>query len=95
MPFTPVEVSLRFRRTRLAWNSFCCRTLLVTAAVALVTSFQPTPAGAALISYDGFVVGAGPGDYLAGDENAGTNVLGGQNPATGPTAFYRPGCRCP
>lgn len=46
------------------------------------------PAGAALLAYDPFTVGAGPADYVAGDEGAGTDVLGGQNPATGPTAFY-------
>lgn len=38
--------------------------------------------------YDPFTVGVGPADYAAGDEVAGTNLLGGQNPATGPTAFY-------
>jgi hypothetical protein len=46
------------------------------------------PAGAALLAYDPFSVGAGPGDYLAGDEISGTNVIGGQNPSIGPTAFY-------
>ena len=88
LPFTPVEVPLRFRRTRLAWNSFCCRTLVVTAAVTLVTTFQPTPAVAGLLAYDGFGISGGPADYIAGDDSTGTNVLGGQNPATGPTAFY-------
>ncbi len=34
------------------------------------------------------MIGAGPADYVAGDEVAGTGVLGGQNPATGPTPFY-------
>jgi hypothetical protein len=91
MPFTPVKVALRFRRIRLARNPFCCRTLVVTAAVALVTTFQPTPAVAGLLAYDGFGVSGGPADYLAGDDSTGTNVLGGQNPATGPTAFYSGG----
>jgi hypothetical protein len=49
------------------------------------------PADAALLVYDPFTTGAGPGDYLAGDDYAGVNVLGGQNPATGPTAFYAGG----
>jgi len=30
----------------------------------------------------------GPGGYLAGNDSTGTNVLGGQNPAIGPTPFY-------
>jgi len=34
------------------------------------------------------MIGAGPADYVAGDEGTGTGVLGGQNPATGPTPFY-------
>ena len=46
------------------------------------------PAGATLLAYDPFAVGAGPADYVAGDEVAGTGLLGGQNPATGPTPFY-------
>ena len=46
------------------------------------------PAGAYLLTYDPFTVGAGPADYTAGDENAETDLLGGQNPATGPAAFY-------
>lgn len=45
------------------------------------------PANSALLVYDPFTVGVGPADYLAGDEDAGTNLLGGQNPATAP-AFY-------
>lgn len=78
-PFTPI---------RRAWNYSSCRTFVLAAVVVLATAFQPRPVGAALLSYDGFAVGGGPGDYLAGDENAGTNLLGGQNPAAGPTAFY-------
>lgn len=44
----------------------------------------------ALLAYDPFLVGANPaaGEYLAGNEDAGTNVLGGQNPTIGPTPFY-------
>jgi len=34
---------------------------------------------------------SGTGCYLAGDEDAGTNVLGGQNPAIGPQPFYNGG----
>jgi hypothetical protein len=59
--------------------------------VVLFASQLVAPAGAALLAYDPFTVGAGPADYAAGDEDAGTNVLGGQNPATGPTAFYNGG----
>jgi len=44
-----------------------------------------------LILYDPFNVGAGPTEYLAGDDSLGTNVLGGQNPASAPTAFYAGG----
>jgi hypothetical protein len=61
--------------------------MLAGAAALLITQF-PLPAGAALLVYEPFTVGGGPADYQAGDEDAGTNVLGGQNPATGPTAFY-------
>src|SRR5688572_22993475 len=69
-------------------NLFRSRVLVVTAAVALVTAFHPLPAPAALLAYDGFGVGGGPADYLVGDDSLGTNPIGGQNPATGPTAFY-------
>ena len=44
-----------------------------------------------MLVYDPFTTGVGPADYLAGDDSTGTNVLGGQNPATGPTAFYSGG----
>jgi hypothetical protein len=67
------------------------RLFVVGAAVVLVAGLQPSSAAADLISYDAFLVGAGPGAYLAGDENAGTNVLGGQNPAIGPQPFYNGG----
>lgn len=47
---------------------------------------------AALLAYEPFEFGdvAEPsaGQYALGDENAGTNTLGGQNPTIGPTAFY-------
>lgn len=55
---------------------------------ALLVGQAGTPADAALLVYDPFTTGAGPADYAAGDEVAGTNVLGGQNPATGPAPFY-------
>lgn len=65
------------------------RTATLAAAVVITISpFFISPASAALLVYDPFAVGAGPADYVAGDEVAGTNPLGGQNPATGPTAFY-------
>lgn len=86
MRFEPVENLIRFSSSRLPRNPIWCGKLAV--AVLFLVAFQPTPAAAALLAYDGFVVGAGSAEYLAGDEGAGTNVLGGQNPDTGPTAFY-------
>jgi len=65
--------------------------LFAAGAAALLVCQQAMPASAALLAYDSFTVGAGPADYQAGDEVAGTNVLAGQNPATGPTAFYSGG----
>ena len=67
------------------------RSLVIAAAVVVVAGFQPSSAAADLIVYDAFLVGAGPGAYLAGDEDTATNVLGGQNPAIGPQAFYNGG----
>ncbi|HEY0857649.1 MAG TPA: PEP-CTERM sorting domain-containing protein [Albitalea sp.] len=67
---------------------FSARSALHCAAAALFTALFTTSAAAALLVYDPFAVGAGPASYLAGDDGTGTNVLGGQNPATGPTAFY-------
>jgi hypothetical protein len=64
------------------------RFFFLLAAAALLAFIQASPAGAALLVYDPFTTGAGPADYLAGDDSTGINVLGGQNPATGPTAFY-------
>lgn len=53
----------------------------------LITSYG---AYADLLAYDPFAYGSDPaqGEYALGDENAGTNVIGGQNPTIGPTAFY-------
>jgi hypothetical protein len=61
------------------------------AGAALLACLPVMPASAALLVYDPFTTGAGASDYLAGDDGAGTNPLGGQNPATGPTAFYSGG----
>lgn len=70
-------------------SNLSSRTAVLAAATAIVISqFFISPANAAVLVYDPFNVGAGPADYQAGDDAAGTNVLGGQNPATGPTAFY-------
>ena len=44
-----------------------------------------------LLAYEPFSIGVGVGDYLAGDESAGTNLLGGQNPTPSPTLFYTGG----
>ena len=50
---------------------------------------------AALFAYDPFAFGdpAVPanGEYTAGDDATGVNVLGGQNPTIGPTPFYAGG----
>ena len=62
------------------------RALVASAAMALITFFQPAPADATSFSYDGFATG--PGAYLAGDDSLGLNVLGGQNPAN---PFYAGG----
>lgn len=60
-------------------------------AVAGSTLFVGT-ARAALLAYEPFEYGdvAEPsaGQYALGDENTGVNVLSGQNPVIGPTAFY-------
>ncbi|HEU4428684.1 MAG TPA: hypothetical protein VFT98_08015 [Myxococcota bacterium] len=49
-------------------------------------------ASAALLAYEPFEFGdvavPSEGQYALGDENAGTNLLGGQDPTIGPTAFY-------
>ncbi|MCL4798136.1 MAG: PEP-CTERM sorting domain-containing protein [Burkholderiales bacterium] len=67
------------------------RLVVLAGAAALIVAQTATPVSAALLVYDGFTIGAGPADYTAGDDSTGTNVLGGQNPATGPTAFYAGG----
>jgi hypothetical protein len=64
---------------------------VLVGAAALIASPLVAPARAALILYDPFTTGAGPTDYLAGEDSTGTNVLGGQNPASAPTAFYSGG----
>lgn len=58
-------------------------------AFALTASLSSN-ANAALLAYDPFAYGNDPtqGQYALGDEDAGTNGLGGQNPSIGPTAFY-------
>jgi hypothetical protein len=61
---------------------------LVTATATLMMAVSAATARADLLVYDPFSIGAGPGDYLAGDDNTGMNVLGGQNPVPGPTPFY-------
>jgi hypothetical protein len=61
--------------------------LVAVAAIGLSVAIT-TPAEASLIVYDPFGVSGGPSDYVAGDDSTGVNVLGGQNPATGPTPFY-------
>jgi hypothetical protein len=61
----------------------------VAGAVALSATLAG-PAGAALLAYDPFLYGDDPsaGEYAPGDEDAGIDVIGGQNPVIGPTAFY-------
>ncbi|HKY02579.1 MAG TPA: PEP-CTERM sorting domain-containing protein [Burkholderiales bacterium] len=62
----------------------------IAASIAIaVSAVFATGAEAALLAYDPF--GTGPGQYAAGDDSTGTNVLGGQNPAIGPTPFYAGG----
>ncbi|MPZ47426.1 MAG: PEP-CTERM sorting domain-containing protein [Betaproteobacteria bacterium] len=63
----------------------------MVAGAALLASFQVSTAVAALLAYDPFGVGGGPADYVAGSDATGVNVLAGQNPAIGPTAFYAGG----
>src|SRR5690242_14186617 len=59
-------------------------------AVVAVAVTAPT-ARADLLAYEPFSIGVGVGDYMAGDEDAGTNLLGGQNPTPSPTLFYTGG----
>jgi hypothetical protein len=72
--------------SKMSRHSFLRRSVAVAAATVLLVAFLPRQADAALFAYDQFSVG--PGGYLIGDDSTGVNVLGGQNPAIGPTAFY-------
>ena len=56
-------------------------------AAGLLVSSQIAPVDAALLVYEPFEIGGGPSQYLAGNDSTGTNVLGGQNPTTGPAPF--------
>jgi hypothetical protein len=67
------------------------RALLVAGGAVVAASGFTTRADAALLAYDPYLVGGGPGAYLAGDDSTGVNVLGGQNPTIGPTPFYSGG----
>ncbi len=64
-----------------------CRAL----AVVCLSSLAGT-ADATLFAYEPFEYGdvavPSEGQYALGDEDSGINVLGGQNPVIGPTAFY-------
>jgi hypothetical protein len=71
--------------------SFLRASLFIAAGAASLLLCQPTAPHAALLVYDPFTTGVGPADYQAGDDSTAVNVLGGQNPATGPTAFYSSG----
>lgn len=80
-----------FQRAMRCWSRGSHPIVVGTVAVIgfqLISFPLAAPAGAALLAYDPFTVGAGPADYVAGDEVAMTGLLGGQNPATGPTPFY-------
>lgn len=63
------------------------RAYAVGLAMVAVATLATAPARAALLAYEPFDIG-GPTGYAAGNEVTSTDVLGGQNPATGPTAFY-------
>jgi hypothetical protein len=67
------------------------RFLSFVAATAIWVAFNPATARADLLAYEPFTIGVGPGDYLAGDDSIGMDVLGGQNPAVSPTLFYTGG----
>jgi hypothetical protein len=64
----------------------CARHFASATLVAIL--FTTNAAHADLLVYDPFDFGGGPGQYLLGNESSGVNVLGGQNPILGPTAFY-------
>ena len=61
-------------------------------AVAACLMCAAGDAQAALLAYEPFEYGdvavPSEGQYAVGNEDAGTGVLGGQNPTIGPTAFY-------
>ncbi len=69
-------------------------TVNVCMKLALVLTLSMTFAGnaarAGVLAYDPFAYGPNPalGQYALGDEEAGTNVIGGQNPVIGPTPFF-------
>jgi len=62
----------------------------VAAIFVLSTFINSNIANSALLSYDPFAFGPNPalGQYALGNEDAGTNLIGGQNPVIGPTPFY-------
>jgi hypothetical protein len=65
---------------------------LSLAAAALMSVVSVPAARAVVFLYDPFSIGAGPSDYLGGDDSTGMNVLGGQNPASSPDpSFYAGG----
>jgi hypothetical protein len=69
-------------------NSRTGQTVCVVGAMAFVCH----TAHADVIVYDPFEINGGPGAYLVGNEDSGVNVIGGQNPVTGPNpAFYAGG----
>lgn len=67
------------------------RALSFAAAAAIAIAFAPA-ASAVVLLYEPFAIGAGPGQYLEGDDSLGTNVLGAQNPVPSPDpTFYTGG----
>jgi len=75
------------RNTGLFTTTVYLKTALLLLILTLVMS---NAAQAGLLAYDPFAYGPNPalGQYALGDEDAGTNPIGGQNPIIGPTAFY-------
>jgi hypothetical protein len=67
------------------------RLLSFAASAVVAVAVTATTARADLLAYEPFSIGVGVGDYMAGDEDAGTNLLGGQNPTPSPTLFYTGG----
>jgi hypothetical protein len=64
--------------------------ILVAVATMLSTLTSVEATQAELLAYDPFLIGDDPsqGEYAAGDEDGGTDLLGGQDPTVGPTEFY-------